>query len=650
VIIPPLRMLVGATAAAEFYSSKVLNSDWNMTQSPSAIYVASLNTTFVCWCAVGRAGDKASQVASFNHTTGTWSRRYNAGNYTLANDDHGHPAIVRDAAGYLHIFYGSHDSDQHWSSTNNPDDITSWTQHAPMSGDQTYPHPVLVGSVLYLFLRNGDPFPPNAPMSVRTCTPALGVGTFSAQANLVNFDSGGGRVYTGECHVVGSDVHFVCTRSDEVDSIRSNIYYFVYKTATGAVENHDGSFSTASGSLPVTLASANTNYRLINFGADGGEVPSLAFDSLGNPHVQYIQGSGGSFNLLHIAKIGGVWTAPAVVAAITDQVPGGGAGQGFVDIHGAVAGPSGTMQAWYQNNAGDKLRRVRSSGGVWGPVETIKAAGSLRLMGQQAVRDAHANIRSIFSEVSTSSTDAGAVLGKRFMHGDGGLLTPTMPAAGSVDNQWPNVPIMLGFDHRDAVQRIINESDSGAVVTAFGNAQVDTAQSKFGGASLLLDGSGDYLTLEHDSQFSVSNGDFTLDCFIKRNATKLHCIAAKNPAVGSSEWRCFCNASNQLQFQAFDAAVAVVNITGTTVIDTNWHHVEFVRFGTLWICFLDGNLEASATQSAAPLANTLDLHIGRDPSNLARDFNGWIDEFRLTAGHARHTANFTAPTAAFPRI
>lgn len=30
-------------------------------------------------------------------------------------------------------------------------------------------------------------------------------------------------------------------------------------------------------------------------------------------------------------------------------------------------------------------------------------------------------------------------------------------------------------------------------VTASGNAKIDTAQSKFGGASLLLDGTGDYL-------------------------------------------------------------------------------------------------------------------------------------------------------------
>jgi hypothetical protein len=652
-IIPPLRMLVGPPAATEFYSSKVLNSDWNMTQSPSAIYVSSTDKTIVSWCAVGRAGDKASQVAEFNHATNVWSRRYNAGNYTLADDDHGHPAIVRDADGYIHIFYGSHDDVQHWSSTNNPDDITSWTQHAPMSGDQTYPHPVLIGSVIYLFLRNGDAFPTNATMSVRTCTPVSGAGSFSAQANLVDFNSSGGRVYTGECHVVGTDVHFVCTRSDETDTKRSHLYYFVYKTATGALENHDGSFSTASGSLPVALASANTNYRLIDYGTDGGEVPSLAFDTAGDPHVQYIQGTDvGGYTLLHIKRTSGTWSSPTTVATITDQVPGSGVGQGFVDIHGIVAGAAGSMQAWYQNAAGDKLRRVRSSSGVWSAEETIVEAGSLRLMGQQAVRNAHANFRSIFSEVvAGASSDAASVPGKRYAHGDSGLLSFAMPPAASVDTQWNNVPILMGFDSRDANVRFINESDSALVGTASGNAQVDTAQSKFGGASLLLDGSNDFVSFEHDSLISVGNGDMTVEAWVRRAATKLQCIAAKKPGAGSSEWALFISAANQLIGQAFSSSAAVINITSTATLTINtWHHVAFTRSGTTWRIFVDGNLEASATESAATASNALDMLIGRDLAFPARDFNGHIDEFRFTAGHARYTATFTPPSAAFPRI
>lgn len=632
-----------------FYSSKVLNSDWNMTQSPSALYVASLDTTFVAWCAVGLAGDKASQIAAYDHATNTWSRRYNAGNYTLANDDHGHPAICRDSSGYFHLFYGSHASVQHLSSSNSPDDITAWTQHTPLSGTQTYPHPCTVGSSIYLFLRN-DAVLTRRQMLVRSASLSAGVPTFGASTNIIDFDADS-RVYTSEAYVVGTDVHFVCTRADGNDTSRQHVYYFVYKTATGAVENHDGSFSTASGSLPVGLTSANTNYRLIDYGSDKGEVPSLAFDSSGDPHVQYIQGTdAGGYTLKHIKRTSGTWSSPATVATITDQVPGSGTGQGFVDIHGLVAGASGTMQSWYQNNAGDKLRRVRSAAGVWGTEEVILDATSLRLMGQQAVRDADPSFRAIFSEVSTSSLDASSVAGSRYAYGDSGPVNVAMPAAGSSDSLWTSVQIMLGFDHRDASTLIINESDSAAVVTAVGNAQVDTAQAKFGSASLLLDGTGDYLSLVSNSLYSVSNGDFTVECWVRRNASKLQCIVGKRPGTGATEWAFYLNATtNVLILQAY-ATSLVLNITGTTGLTTGWHHVAASRAGTTWRCFLDGALEASGTESATPTGNSELLLIGRDASNTARDFNGWIDDFRFTSGNARYTAAFTAPTAAFPRI
>jgi len=633
----------------EFYSSMVLNSDWNMTQSPSALYVASLDKTFVAWCAVGLAGDKASQIAAFDHATETWSRRYNAGNYTLANDDHGHPALCRDADGYFHLFYGSHASTQHLSSSNAPNDITAWTQHAALSGTQTYPHPVVISGVIYLFLRN-DAVSTRRQMLVRTATVAAGVPTFGASTNIIDFDADS-RVYTSEAHVVGSDVHFACTRADGNDTARQHIYYFVYKTATGAVENHDGGVSVASGSLPVSLATANASFRLIDYGSDKGEVPSLAFDSSGNPHIQYIQGSDPTYSLLHIAKISGAWTSPATVASITDQVPGSGTGQGFVDIHGLVAGASGTMQSWYQNDDGDKLRRIRSAAGVWAEEELILAADTLRLMGQQAVRDADSSFRSLFSEVSTSSTDAGAVAGKRYAFGDDGPLNFAMPAAGSDDALWTSVPIMLGFEHRDGSTRIINESDSGAVVAAQSDAQVDTTQFKFGAASLLLDGTGDYLTLAHNALYSVTNGDFTVECWVRRNASKLHCIAAKRPSVGATEWAFYANATtNVLIAQAFSAGSLALNIAGTTGLTTGWHHVALARSGTTWRIFLDGALEASGTESPTPTGNSELLCIGRDQSNTARDWNGWIDEFRFTAGVARYTAAFTAPSAAFPRI
>ena len=67
------------------------------------------------------------------------------------------------------------------------------------------------------------------------------------------------------------------------------------------------------------------------------------------------------------------------------------------------------------------------------------------------------------------------------------------------------------------------------------------------------------------------------------------------------------------------------------------------------LVFVNGILVALGVRSSAPTTNTSALHIGRDPFNTARDFNGWIDEFRFVKGQAVYTENFVVPAAAFPR-
>ena len=77
--------------------------------------------------------------------------------------------------------------------------------------------------------------------------------------------------------------------------------------------------------------------------------------------------------------------------------------------------------------------------------------------------------------------------------------------------------VLLQFNGADASTTItdVNAGGSAHTWTANGNAQIDTAQSKFGGASLLCDGTGDYVTTPDHADFTLGSSDFTIDCWFQ---------------------------------------------------------------------------------------------------------------------------------------
>lgn len=221
-------------------------------------------------------------------------------------------------------------------------------------------------------------------------------------------------------------------------------------------------------------------------------------------------------------------------------------------------------------------------------------------------------------------------------------VTDTVDVVG--DPYWANVVSLLHFDGTDG-STTFTDVAGGYAWTGTGNAQIDTADSKFGGASLLLDGTGDFAESPNTADHSA-DADYTIECFIKSNSpssTKL--IATKRGASIAAEFQ-FLTLGNKVYLDVFCSG-GTLSIQGTTTVGSGWRHVAATRSGATWRIFLDGNLEASGTQSGSYLTNSEGMVIGRS-SFGSWDWDGWIDEFRITKGVARYTANFTPPSAPFP--
>lgn len=225
-------------------------------------------------------------------------------------------------------------------------------------------------------------------------------------------------------------------------------------------------------------------------------------------------------------------------------------------------------------------------------------------------------------------------------------------AAGSgvaTDPHIASVRLLLHFGGADASTTFTDSSPYAEAVTASGNAQIDTAQSKFGGSSGLFDGTGDYLFVDGDTDFAFGTGDFTIEAFIRRNASgAVHVLYDSRSGATDNHPLFYVNASNVLIFHGFNAT----RITGTTTISTGtWYHVAVSRVSGTTRMFLDGVQEGSSYTDSNNYGNN-----GTNRPILCADragaqaFNGWMDELRVTVGVGRYSAGFTPPSAAFPDI
>jgi len=181
-------------------------------------------------------------------------------------------------------------------------------------------------------------------------------------------------------------------------------------------------------------------------------------------------------------------------------------------------------------------------------------------------------------------------------------------------------------------------------ITFNGDAQLDTAQKKFGTTSLLLDGTGDYLSIATSTEFGFGTGDFTVETWIRpanvASGTKM--LVDFRPTSSDTAANLYLSGSTL----AFQSANGAGSITGTTnlVVDT-WYHVAVVRASGVTKLYLNGTQEGSDLTDTTDYGSTRPIKIGANLNGSAV-FPGHIDDLRVST-NARYTAAFTAPTGMF---
>lgn len=215
-----------------------------------------------------------------------------------------------------------------------------------------------------------------------------------------------------------------------------------------------------------------------------------------------------------------------------------------------------------------------------------------------------------------------------------------------------NVKLLMGFEGADGSTTFTDESSIGHSLTRSGNAQIDTAQFKYGASSGLFDGTGDFLTVNSSgSDVSVSFGNICIEAWIRLSATgKINTILDKSS--GGHEYRFSVQSTNLLQLATFKTGALAGVANGATPLTTGvWYHVAGSRAhsGGILRVFVNGQLDGQANETQVPSSNgAQNALVGRMSGFTDRDFQGWMDELRFCA-ETLYTSSFTPPPSAHPR-
>ncbi len=219
----------------------------------------------------------------------------------------------------------------------------------------------------------------------------------------------------------------------------------------------------------------------------------------------------------------------------------------------------------------------------------------------------------------------------------------TTPTTESSDEYFSNVVLLLHMYGTNGSNTFTDLK--GKTVTPSGNAQISTAQSKFGGASGYFDGSGDSLSITK-ADLDISNaGDLTVEGFLYTSSSSNQIIyTTYNLPQGSQQYSAFLLRNDQFQLAGVTGEILMAPVLN------QWQHIAVTRQGSTWRLFLEGVLQGSK-ESSASIAQAGSSFIGGSPgdNNIGNHWlSGYLDEFRITKGIARYTANFTPPTTPFP--
>jgi hypothetical protein len=360
------------------------------------------------------------------------------------------------------------------------------------------------------------------------------------------------------------------------------------------------------------------------------------------------------------------------------MIPCGDFNGGGTNTFQIIGDATGTKIAWY-NGASSSFALTSSSSlpiNTWNHIAFVRNSGTLSLYingssdGTPVSLGTDYNATTSFIIGNTTELSAGRwwfgyISNLRIVKGTavytGNFTPPTKPLATSGADSAGSYPSTNNINTSfagSATSLLLNFTNAGVVdataknvLETEGNAQISTAQSKWGGGSIYFDGTGDWLTVPKAGNWSIGSSEpFTIEAWVYLTAAQANYRALlsdyNSGSPGSSKYL-FINSSG-IEFQLGTTAGTVASCT-QSFSQNQWYYIAITRNSSNVISmYVDGvsKTVSQATQSGAFLDVGSIFYVGRWGGTTAYEWYGYIDDLRITKGVARTIT--ASPSAPFP--
>jgi len=223
------------------------------------------------------------------------------------------------------------------------------------------------------------------------------------------------------------------------------------------------------------------------------------------------------------------------------------------------------------------------------------------------------------------------------------------------DVYYPQTSLLMHFNGTNGSTTMTDNSKNNLAVTATNGAAISTAQSKFGGSSVLFDGTNDYVSTTYNTAlFDWWTVDYTLEMWVY--AISFPAATGSGGSIGNlignmsfnsdtNYWSFGTNSSGNVKFYYYNGSPQSFTSNLTLTLNT-WTHLAMVKSSVGVDIYVNG-VKSSTTHTivGTPQSSTnTAFTIGAYTNGF---YQGYIDELRITKGIARYTSNFTPSTTQF---